>query len=130
MTAKNCHARQYGDQVCCGRCGTTWDANDPEPPTCREDAAEQKQPGVDELAAQVQVMRGALISILDHPFEIKAACDARRALSVTPSAALREVKARTLEEAADNWTGFIQVESGDETATQLREMAAAIRKGE
>ena len=30
----NCHARQYSDQMQCGKCGLTWDVNDPEPPKC------------------------------------------------------------------------------------------------
>lgn len=29
-----CHARQQGDQMCCGKCGKQWDVNDPEPPEC------------------------------------------------------------------------------------------------
>lgn len=29
-----CEAKQYSDQMCCGRCGLTWDVNDPEPPKC------------------------------------------------------------------------------------------------
>ena len=29
-----CEARQYSDQMCCGRCGLQWDVNDPEPPKC------------------------------------------------------------------------------------------------
>jgi hypothetical protein len=29
-----CHAQQHGDEMQCGRCGLTWDTNDPEPPTC------------------------------------------------------------------------------------------------
>ena len=32
-----CQARQYGDQMCCGKCGLTWDVNDPEPPECRKE---------------------------------------------------------------------------------------------
>ena len=31
----NCQARQYGDQMICAPCGLNWDANDPEPPACR-----------------------------------------------------------------------------------------------
>lgn len=30
-----CEARQYSDQMQCGRCGLAWDMNDPEPPECR-----------------------------------------------------------------------------------------------
>lgn len=30
-----CYARQYGDQMQCGKCGLTWDINDPEPPSCK-----------------------------------------------------------------------------------------------
>lgn len=33
----NCKARQYNDQMQCGRCGLAWDVNDPEPPACRPD---------------------------------------------------------------------------------------------
>lgn len=29
-----CAARQYSDQMHCGKCGLTWDMNDPEPPRC------------------------------------------------------------------------------------------------
>lgn len=31
MSLHNCEARTYGDQVACGRCGTTWDLNDDKP---------------------------------------------------------------------------------------------------
>lgn len=30
-----CEARQYSDQMTCGRCGLAWDVNDPDPPACR-----------------------------------------------------------------------------------------------
>jgi hypothetical protein len=33
---RDCHARQYGDQMCCGKCALAWDVNDPDPPTCGE----------------------------------------------------------------------------------------------
>lgn len=29
-----CQAQQYSDQMQCGRCGLTWDMNDPDPPKC------------------------------------------------------------------------------------------------
>lgn len=29
-----CQARQYSDQMCCGRCGLSWDVNDTDPPKC------------------------------------------------------------------------------------------------
>ena len=29
-----CQARQYSDQMQCGRCGLAWDVSDPEPPRC------------------------------------------------------------------------------------------------
>lgn len=29
-----CHARQYSDQMNCGRCGLVWDMNDPNRPRC------------------------------------------------------------------------------------------------
>jgi len=32
-----CKARQYSDEMHCGRCGLVWDVNDPEPPTCATD---------------------------------------------------------------------------------------------
>ncbi len=35
---QGCEARCYGDQIACGRCGTTWDHNDPEPPACKPHA--------------------------------------------------------------------------------------------
>lgn len=35
MTPTNCQARQYSDQMICGRCGLQWDVNDPDPPTCK-----------------------------------------------------------------------------------------------
>lgn len=38
-----CKARQYSDQMMCGQCGLTWDMNDPEPPTCGEEARRQHQ---------------------------------------------------------------------------------------
>lgn len=34
-----CHARQYSDQMHCGRCGLQWDVNDPDPPACLTDEA-------------------------------------------------------------------------------------------
>lgn len=30
-----CYARQYSDQMQCGKCGLAWDVNDPEPPRCQ-----------------------------------------------------------------------------------------------
>lgn len=29
-----CDARQYSDQMICGKCGLQWDINDPDPPEC------------------------------------------------------------------------------------------------
>lgn len=29
-----CDARQFSDQMICGRCGLQWDTNDPDPPAC------------------------------------------------------------------------------------------------
>ena len=29
-----CKARQYGDQMICGKCGLQWDVNDPDAPEC------------------------------------------------------------------------------------------------
>ena len=31
---KTCEAKQYSDQMYCGKCGFTWDMNDPDPPKC------------------------------------------------------------------------------------------------
>jgi hypothetical protein len=31
---KTCQARQYSDQMICGRCALEWDINDPDPPAC------------------------------------------------------------------------------------------------
>jgi len=30
----SCQARQFSDQMMCGRCGLQWDVKDPEPPRC------------------------------------------------------------------------------------------------
>lgn len=32
-----CKARRHSDQMCCGRCGHSWDVNDPDPPECLTD---------------------------------------------------------------------------------------------
>lgn len=29
-----CQARQVSDELQCGKCGLTWDVNDPDPPSC------------------------------------------------------------------------------------------------
>jgi dihydrofolate reductase len=31
---KRCSAKQFSDQMVCGKCALTWDVNDPEPPVC------------------------------------------------------------------------------------------------
>ena len=31
-----CHPVQFSDQIVCGKCGLTWDVNDPAPPKCGE----------------------------------------------------------------------------------------------
>lgn len=31
-----CKAKQYSDQMICGKCGLQWDMNDPDPPECRD----------------------------------------------------------------------------------------------
>lgn len=31
-----CQARQFSDQMICGRCALSWDTNDPDPPACPE----------------------------------------------------------------------------------------------
>lgn len=31
-----CEARQYSDQMHCGRCGLQWDMNDDDPPECAQ----------------------------------------------------------------------------------------------
>lgn len=124
--------------------------------------AEQKQRGIDELAAQVEVMREALQNVLpfvvtqvvachglkcreavcescsiDADAAAQKACDAygeaRQALSLTPSDALSEVKARALEEAAKYFSNYRRpVDDGLPMWADgyLHEMAAAIRKGE
>lgn len=35
-TRTGCKARQYADQMQCGRCGLAWDMNDPDSPACRD----------------------------------------------------------------------------------------------
>ena len=32
-----CRARQYSDQMICGKCALVWDVNDPDPPVCGEE---------------------------------------------------------------------------------------------
>jgi len=32
-----CEARQYSDQMQCGRCGLAWDVNDPDEPDCLDE---------------------------------------------------------------------------------------------
>ncbi len=32
-----CQARQYSDQMQCGKCGLAWDVNDEDPPECQVD---------------------------------------------------------------------------------------------
>lgn len=53
---RECHARQYGDQMCCGKCALTWDVNDPEPPECGHDikAAPTPTPMVEHVEAGAQ----------------------------------------------------------------------------
>ena len=34
QTATVCQAVQYGDTMCCGKCGVQWSTDDPEPPRC------------------------------------------------------------------------------------------------
>lgn len=34
MTSQGCHAYQQNDQMCCPRCGYTWDMDDTQPPEC------------------------------------------------------------------------------------------------
>jgi len=33
--SNDCKARQFSDQMQCGKCGLAWDVNDPEPPACK-----------------------------------------------------------------------------------------------
>lgn len=40
-----CDARQHSDQMVCGRCGTAWDVNDPEPPQCGKTGADARSSG-------------------------------------------------------------------------------------
>ena len=47
MKRPGCSARQYSDQMCCGRCGMGWDVNDPDPPACSPmpvEPAKKKKP--------------------------------------------------------------------------------------
>lgn len=46
-----CKAKQYNDEMHCGRCGLVWDVNDPEPPKClpKEDLLRAK--GRDKIRA-------------------------------------------------------------------------------
>lgn len=39
-----CEARQYSDEMICGRCGLRWDANDPDRPACRPRVAVMTTP--------------------------------------------------------------------------------------
>lgn len=36
-----CQARQYSDQMLCGKCGLAWDVNDQDRPKCRPDPAQE-----------------------------------------------------------------------------------------
>ena len=36
-----CYPVQFSDQIVCGKCGLTWDVNDPAPPRCKEARDEQ-----------------------------------------------------------------------------------------
>lgn len=36
-TIITCGKRYEGGQMVCDRCGFTWDMNDPDPPTCRDE---------------------------------------------------------------------------------------------
>ncbi len=38
-----CKAKQYSDQMLCGRCGLAWDVNDIDPPECRTKEWYEKQ---------------------------------------------------------------------------------------
>lgn len=91
----------------------------------------------DEAVALVEVMREFVASEFsdehggDH---YDPDCDICRLLSLTPSAALREIQARVLEEAAQKFAfGLLRdtdARQDDSIANSLREMAAAKRKGE
>lgn len=88
----------------------------------------------DELAAQVGVMHAFILKVSqqkpekpDH-WNSCGQCErneneAEELLETTPSAALREIEARTLEEAADN-------APCDASERYCRTLAAAKRKGE
>lgn len=41
-----CKARQYSDEMQCGRCGLCWDVNDPDPPKCLDNPAPVRMHGV------------------------------------------------------------------------------------
>lgn len=95
----------------------------------------------DELAAQVEVMRDALVCTDKYLVEAESALgggddelnlepailQCRAALSITGPDALREIQARTLEEAA---TQICDLSTSDFPSRQLTAMAAAKRKGE
>lgn len=54
-----CEARQYSDQMQCGRCALAWDMNDPEPPECEpfDGRAEYEAPRYSASAEVVKHLR-------------------------------------------------------------------------
>ena len=46
---RGCEARQQSDQMCCNRCGTVWDMNDPDPPECKTDEQLHQERGHEQL---------------------------------------------------------------------------------
>lgn len=60
-----CEARQYSDQMQCGRCGLAWDMNDPDPPECgrRIDRRAIPDRRVTRAVARVEPAFGAALAV-------------------------------------------------------------------
>lgn len=94
---------------------------------------------MEELAAQVEVMRDAVsrsqrelqkLSFADSGITSAKECN-HKALSITPSAALREIEARMLEDAANSRQWLLTKPEVLKAANAiLLAIAAAKRKGE
>lgn len=46
MKRKNCKATRRGDMIICSRCGVNWDADDKDPPQCRDIQPQRKAMGI------------------------------------------------------------------------------------
>lgn len=53
----HCQARQYSDQMICGKCGLAWDVNDPEPPECHSKVSSSTQTLRDGFVKGIQQLR-------------------------------------------------------------------------